>query len=310
MTRSLPFHRSLKRSSLVLLAVFALWGCSVRKIVVNEAGDALSSGSSGFAKDDDPELVRDAAPFALKTIESLIEASPDHQGLLTSAASGFMQYAYAFIQMDADFIEEQDLNRATAMRLRAKKLYLRALNYGFRGLEVDEPGFREQLQKDPDAALAKLSKKHVPLLYYTGASWALAFAVDKTDAELSADQALMEKMLKRALALDETWNLGAIHEFFISWEAGHASSGGTLQQARAHFARAMEISKGAKVAPLVTLAESVSVKEQNKKEFEQLLNDALAVDINKAAPDQKLANVLAQRRAQWLLAHVDELILE
>ena len=47
--------------------------------------------------------------------------------------------------------------------------------------------------------------------------------------------------------------------------------------------------------------------EQKKKEFEQLLNEALAIDIEKAPPEQKLANVLAQRRARWLLSRLDEL---
>lgn len=306
----MSFHKhEVLRTACILIAAFALGGCSIRKMALNAAGDALADGSSGFAKDDDPELVRDAAPFALKTIESLIESQPKHQGLLTSASSGFMQYAYAFIQSEADFTESDDLARATAMRRRAKKLYLRALNYGFRGLEVDEPGFREQLQKDPDAALAKLTSAHVPLLYYTGASWALAFAVDKTDSDLSADQVLMEKMLKRALALDEAWSSGAIHEFFISWEVGHRSSGGSIKKAREHFDRAIELSGGMRAAPYVTLAESISVAEQNKKEFEQLLNHALKVDITKK-PDQKLANVIAQRRAEWLLLRVDELILE
>lgn len=284
-------------------------GCSVRKYAINTAGDALSSGSGSFARDEDPELVRDAAPFALKTIESLIGESPRHQGLLTSAASGFMSYAYAFVQLEADFTEAQDLARATEMRRRAKKLYLRALGYGLRGLEVDVPGFSAELRKHPDAALAKLEPKHVPLLYYTGASWALAFGLEKTDSELSADQELMEKIMTRALALQEDWNMGAIHDFFITWEAGHASTGGSIKKAREHFERSLELSRGTRASPYVSLAEAVAVPAQNKQEFEQLLNTALQVDIRKA-PDQKLANVLSQRRAKWLLSRVDELILE
>ena len=107
------------------------------------------SSSSAFARDDDPELVRDAIPFALKTIESLIEQSPKHKGLLTAAASGFTQYGYAFIQQEADFIEAQDLDRGDAMRARAKKLYLRAVDYGLRGLEVDMPGLPRPAVQGP-----------------------------------------------------------------------------------------------------------------------------------------------------------------
>ena len=281
-------------------------GCSIKMMAINTLGNALAEGSSGFAKDDDPELVRDAVPFALKTIESLIEQSPKHKGLLLAACSGFTQYSYAFIQQEADFIEAQDLDRATAMRARAKKLFLRGRDYGIRAFEVEFPGFGDQLRKNTDGALAKLSKKHVPLLYYTGAAWAAAFAVDITDSRLSVEQTLFEKMMRRALVLDETYEMGALHDFFLSWEAGHATAGGSIKSAREHFERAKALSRGQRVSPFVSLAESVSVTEQNKKEFEDLLNEALAIDIS-LAPDQKLANVIAQRRAKWLLSRINEL---
>ena len=281
--------------------------CSVKRIAINSLGKALSEGSSAFANDDDPELVRDAAPFALKAIESLIEQSPRNQGLLTAACSGFTEYSYAFVQQPADFIEAQDLARAAEMRARAKKLYLRAVDYGMRGLEVALPGFRDQLRGNPDAALAKATVKQVPLLYYTAGAWAASFAIDVSDSELSLNQTRIEKMMTRALALDENWGLGALHDFFITWEAGHASAGGSMQRAREHYLRARELAAGKRVVPLVTYAESVLIAQQKKQEFEAVLNEALQFDSGKAPPEQKLANVLGQRRARWLLSRIDEL---
>ena len=115
--------KNVVRRSIVPLCLCALalanTGCSIKMMAINALGNALAGGSSGFAKDDDPELVRDAVPFALKTIESLIEQSPRHKGLLLAACSGFTQYSYAFIQQEADFIEAQDHDRATAMRASA-----------------------------------------------------------------------------------------------------------------------------------------------------------------------------------------------
>jgi predicted anti-sigma-YlaC factor YlaD len=293
----------------VCMLVLALSGCSIKRMAINSLGNALSTGSSAFGKDDDPELVRDAVPFALKTIESLLDQVPRHQGLLMAACSGFTAYSYAFIQQESDFIESQDFDRARAMRARAKKLYLRALDYGMRGIEVDFPGFRDQLRKNPDAALTKMAKKHVPLLFWTGMSWAAAFAIDKADSEMSADQTLMEKIMLRTLALDEGFEMGSIHDFFISWEGGHAGAGGSYEKARQHFNRALALSKGLRAGPYVSFAEVVSVGTQNKKEFEETLNAALKIDINQA-PDQRLANVVSQRRAAWLLARVDELFLQ
>jgi predicted anti-sigma-YlaC factor YlaD len=298
---------TVSRALVLALLVASLSGCSLKKMAINTVGNALADSGSNYASDDDPELIAAAIPFGLKTIEGLLVESPRQKGLLFAACSGFTQFSYAFVQEEADYVEAQDLQKATAMRVRAKKLYLRAVGYGLRGLDVELPGFSEQILKDPDAALGRTTKKHVPLLYYTGAAWAAAFAIDVTDSELSIRQTAMEKMLRRALALDETWELGSLHDFFISWEAGHASAGGSVEKAREHYRRAMQLAAGARVPPMVTFAESVLMAEQKKKEFEQLLNEALAVDLSKTPPEQKLANVLAQRRAKWLLSRVDEL---
>jgi len=300
----------LARRGAVLVLALALSGCSIKTMAVNTLGNALSEGTSGFAKDDDPELVRDAIPFALKTIETLIDSSPKHKGLLTAACSGFTSYGYAFIQQEADYIEAQDLDRATAMRIRAKKMYLRALDYGLRAFEVDDPGFRERLRRDPNAALVKTTKKQVPLLYWTAAAWGAAFSIDKADSSLSVNQNVIEALMRRAIALDESWDLGSLHDFFITWEGGRTSVGGSLDKAKEHFERAKALAHGQRVSPFVTWAEDISVGAQNKKEFAALLTEALAIDVAKAAPEQRLANLLAQKRARWLLSRVDELFVE
>src|SRR5260370_13796060 len=131
-------------------------GCSLRLIAVNSLGNALARGGSNFASDDDPDLVGEAIPFGLKTMEGLLQEAPRHKGLLLATASGFTQYAYGWVQLEADFVEPQDLARATALRDPAPPLYRRALDYGLRGLDVDSPGLRERLPRDPEAALARV----------------------------------------------------------------------------------------------------------------------------------------------------------
>src|SRR6266436_782467 len=98
----------------VLAAVVAALatGCSIRRMAVNKLGDALAAGGTTFASDDDPDLVKAAAPFSLKLMESLLTESPKHKGLLLATASGFTQYAYAFVQQDADEMEETDVAAA------------------------------------------------------------------------------------------------------------------------------------------------------------------------------------------------------
>ena len=71
----------------------------------------------------------------------------------------------------------------------------------------------------------------------------------------------------------------------------------------------MELSQHKLAGPLVAYAETVCVKKQNKQEFESLLKKALAIDPD-ADPENRLLNLVMQRRARWLLNRTDELFVE
>ena len=286
-----------------------LAGCSIKKIAVNKLGDALAAGGTTFASDDDPELVKAAVPFSLKLMESLLAESPRHKGLLFASASGFTQYAYAFVQQDADETEDKDLAAATAMRARAKRLYLRARNYGLRGLEAAHPNFDKELRQNPRAAVRSATRADVPLLYWTAASWGAAISLSKDDPALIADVPQLEALIDRALELDERWDDGAIHGFLISYEmARQGAKGDDAERSRQHFQRALELAGGKQAGPLVSFAEAVCVQKQDLKQFESLLNQALAINPD-AAPEHRLVNTIMQRRARWLLSKKEDLFL-
>ena len=292
------------------LLVAVTQACSARKWAAGKVGDALASGGSTYASDDDPELVGDALPFALKTIEGLLEASPQHKGLLLSATSGFTQYAYVYLAQEADYVEDADLTRATHLRERAMGLYRRALDYGMRGLEVDHPGFRQALNADSRAALLGMKKYDVSMLYWTSAAWSLAISLDKTDAALAVNLPLAESLMHRALELDSSYGDGVIHDYYISYEGGRAgAAGGSIDRARDALAKSLELAKGRRAAPFLAFAESVSVGQQDRKEFKEMLDAALAVNPD-GAPEYRLANIVAQRRARWLLSRIDDLFVE
>jgi len=90
-----------RRLSLLFLAAGVLLACSPSAYVSSRVADSVSSGGDAFARDDDPELVRDAIPFALKAMESLLASQPDHKGLLSALCKGFTQYGAGFVRQDA-----------------------------------------------------------------------------------------------------------------------------------------------------------------------------------------------------------------
>lgn len=303
-------RRARRLFALVALAL-ALGACSARQLAVDRIGDAIAQSGGVFATDDDPELIRAAAPFSLKLIESLLAESPRHKGLLLAAARGFTQYAYAFVQQEAEELEERDLARALILEDRARRFYRRARDYGVRGLApTTGSDLVEQLRADPRKAVSAFSTADVPLLYWTGASWGALIALSKTDPEALSDVPVVEALLDRSLELDEAFERGAIHTLLIGYEpVRKGRTGDPVARAREHFARAQQLSGGADAAPLVALAESVCVPQQRRAEFEALLREALRIDPD-LVPESRLANVLAQRRARWLLSRIDNLFIE
>ena len=304
-----PLSPSL-RCALAVLVACGLTGCSINRLAVNKLGDALADGGSGtFATDDDPELVKSAVPFSLKLMESLLQESPEHRGLLLAASSGFTQYAYAFVQQEADELEVRDYAGAQVMRQRAKRLYLRARDYGLRGLEVRQKGVRAALAIDPRRALLGLKKEDAPQLYWTAAAWAAAIALGKDDPALIAEVPQMEALIDRAAALDESWGEGAIHSFLITYEMSRQGvAGDAAARSLRQFDRAVELAGGRQAGPFVNFAEAVCVEQQDFRQFEALLQRALAVDAD-AHPELRLANLVMQRRARWLLSRKDDLFL-
>ena len=95
----------------------------------------------------------------------------------------------------------------------------------------------------------------------------------------------------------------------ITVEALPPELGGSSERAREHLDRALELSAGLDAAPYVTFAAGVSQPAEDRTEFQQLLQEALAID-----PDEdtslRLLNLVNQKRAQALLDHIDDLFFD
>jgi predicted anti-sigma-YlaC factor YlaD len=296
---------------LVFPAVFScllLAGCSIQKFAVNKIGDAIASGGSTYESDDDIQLITEALPFSLKLVESLLAESPKHQGLLITAAQGFTSYAFLSVQPELDVAIDEDFERATELRGRARRLYLRGFGYAERAMDAAYKGMPQRLSAEPLSAVKEFRKKDVPLLYWSAAALGSAISVSKDEVSLLARLPEVEALLNRAIELDESWKGGALHEFQVVFSS--AKPGARDYDAlRKTFDRALQLSKGGSASLYVAYAEAFAIPQQDRAQFESLLNKALEIDADQYR-DIRLVNLVAQRRARWLLDRVDDLILE
>ena len=287
--------------------------CSIKKLAMNQVANALTTPTSStvFSGDNDPELVGDALPFAIKLYESLMAASPGHLGLKLKTGSLYIMYANAFLQTPALLLPESDFKMQEFNYQRAKNLYLRGRDILLAALEQKYPGFKINLQKKLFAqALKTTSRKDVPLLYWAGAGWLGAYAIDPFDMDLGMTLPAAAALMNRVLELEENYAGGAIHEFYILYYGSLPEyMGGSLRKAREQFDKAVAISAGKSSTPYIALATTVSVKEQNLDEYQALLKQALAVDPD-ADPENRLLNILNRRKALWLTEHADDFFLE
>jgi predicted anti-sigma-YlaC factor YlaD len=294
------------RMTALTCALAVLPGCALMKRkAVGMVASTLASSGDVFTRDDDLELVGNAIPFGLKLYESLLDSAPTNKDLLIATCSNFTQYGVAYLETDAAVLgEAQHHDEVAHLNQRALKLYLRAKGYCLRAMEVRFPGIGPKLLTDPVPALARADKKDVPLLYWTAASWGSAISLGTDKPDLVIDMPAVRALAERALALDEGWGKGALHEMFVSLDSLPEALGGLPARAREHFKRAVELQHGLSPGPYVALATGVAIPAQDREEFEKLLQTALTIDPDKD-PSVRLVTLVQQRRARALLDHID-----
>ena len=291
--------------TICLAICLTLPSCSIQKMAMNMVADALTGegGADVFTGDPDPELVRDAIPFAIKLYETLLSQNPGHQGLMLTTGSLFVMYANAFIQGPAEMLPSYAWQDRENALNRAKQMYLRGYNILYDALEAKYRGFKQGIanQNTRQNFLNKLKKDDVGLLYWAVAGGLSAYSIDIMDFELSARISEWNAMIHRAYELNPNFDGWALDEFFIIFYASLPDVlGGDPDKALVHFQRALEKSGGVSTGAYLSYAQNISLPAQDYEAFESNLKKALEINPDDDA-STRLVNIINQRKAKWLL---------
>ncbi|MBI4976255.1 MAG: TRAP transporter TatT component family protein [Spirochaetes bacterium] len=298
----------------VMLAVSFLATTSCAGLVVRGVADALTASTgTTFTGEDDPELVGDAIPFALKLYDSLLASAPDHQKLLIANGSYYIMYANAFVQGPAAMLPMEDFEKKDAMLKRSKNLYLRGRDMVLTALELKYNGLTNAIPIDQgtkfDAILKRMNRDDVTALYWCSAGWVAAFSLDSFDLGLSMSVPRAAAMMKRAEELWPDYNNGTIYDFFISFYGGlPAALGGSKDLARSYFIKATNVSKGTSASPYVAMATSIAIPAQDYVLYTNMLTTAAEVNPDKNISN-RLANIISIRKAHFLMKNAGEYFL-
>lgn len=290
---------ALGRLFTVVMVASLLSACMPRQLLVNSAADALTA--QGQAEEEDIGLAREASAFYLKVSESLLRQTPGHLPLAETVASGFTQYAYAFVAFEAERLANTDVKAAQQLNERARRLYGRAHRHAMAALNQTSPGFAAALAQPQAARWPKLRDEQVGVAYWAAASWGAYIALSKDDPDAVADLPLAVRLAELAWRTSPQHGQGDLASLMGSFEA--ARPGGSSAKAAAFFDQAFALSGGKNPGPLVAKAEAIAQAAGDRPAFEALLKQALAVSAGRT----DMSSQIMRQRAQWLLDSADDL---
>lgn len=274
------------RHCLAWLAVLGLAGCAA---LFRPVGSGLESG---IRNHDDPATVAGALPAYLVLLDGLLIESPDNAALLAAAANLYATYAGSLVD------DPQ----------RARRLSARGLGYA-RRLVCLQPSAAlctalDGPISDFQRAVAEQTAGRVDRLYVLGSSWTGYIQAHSDDfraiAALPKAQALLQRVAELEPAREHGMPfvyLGVLHSL------RPAAVGGTPEQGRASFERAIALSAGRNLMAKTLFAEYYARLLFDRDLHDRLLTEVLAAD--PVAPGLTLANTLAQARARELKESAD-----
>ncbi|MBW2037979.1 MAG: TRAP transporter TatT component family protein [Deltaproteobacteria bacterium] len=264
-----------------------------KKVTVCSVGLLLEEVARSSYKQSDLRIIREGMPAYLMLIDGMIEAWPDNEQLLISAAQSYSSFASAFV-------ENQDKEYA-------KLLYGRAKEYALRSLE--KRGFKEPIQRSFDdfkEALKDLGKEDVPYIFWAAACWGNWISLNLDSMEALAELPRVELMMRRVLELDEGYYYGGAHLFMGIWFTSRPKmAGGDLKKAQHHFLKALNLGQGKFLMAYIYYANHYARRVFDKDLFISNLEKVLETPAD-ISPELTLLNTVAKNKAKELLNRMDE----
>ncbi|MCU0454339.1 MAG: TRAP transporter TatT component family protein [Bacteroidetes bacterium] len=284
----------MRSTAIVLALALTLSGC-IQTIAIRTVGGIMEHGFAAFNEEADLGIAREGLSGNLKLLEALIKGDPKNEKLLLFAAQGYSAYALAFVEDDS--VE------------RARPLYLRAREYAFRILE-QKMDLRAALAGDLEElrlAVDRLSDDDVPAVFWAAFSWGAFINISRTDLTAMGDLSKVDVLMAFVHKRQPSYYYGGSDAYFGSIQGTiPAVLGGRPDLSKSHFEKAMSYSQGRFLIVQVMFAKTYCVQVQDRELFEKLLSGVLEASLDDM-PEARLPNAMAKKKAERLLAEIDEL---
>lgn len=299
-----------------MAASMPLLGCDTGAFAAGTTIGVMRRASPGVQRMRDPDILEAAFPGSIQQMEGLLELKPDDSVLRAMLARSYASYGYGFLE---DRMEQAELDGSSEeqiehWRQRASLAYLRGREVAMERLDQIRPqggGMLAVQRQGLEAFTAHVDAfdnrdEHAPLLFWTAYNWARYISLHRDDMSAIADVPYVSAIAERVHRLDPTF----MDHAPLALRAGLMAAappqlGGRPADARVELERAIELTGRRNLLYLVTEAMLVARPLQDRALYRSLLEEVLRFDVD-SYPEQRIANLLAQRRARRYLSQIDE----
>ena len=269
---------------LIIIAILTIQACSI--------GNLPTNLSRSMMNQEDPELVRTAAPAYLLMLDALVATYPYDETFLIPAAKLYGAYAGVFSNDEAQ----------------TRRMANRAKEYAQRALCENEDDLCEALDlqiQDIVLELDDLDEDELTLVYTYAAAWASWIQANSSDWDAVAQLPKVKILFNWVLRYDPNYDNGTAQVYMGVLESQLPPSlGGRPDLAKMHFENAILASNNKHLMAKVLYAQQYA-----RLLFEQELHDRLLTEVINADPIAEgltLINQLAKQQAKVLLAESAE----
>lgn len=265
---------------LIIIAILTIQACSI--------GNLPHNLSRSMMNQEDPELVRTAAPAYLLMLDALVETYPDDETFLIPAAKLYGAYAGVFANDAAQ----------------TKRMAERSKSYAHRALCESEEDLCLAIDKrveDIQLELNELDEDELALVYTYASSWASWIQANTSDWDAIAQLPKVKILFNWVLKYDPDYDNGTAQIYMGVLESQIPPSlGGRPDLAKAHFEHAIRASDGKNLMAKVLYAQQYARLLFEQELHDRLLNEVLNSEAK--AEGLTLLNQLAKQQAKELLA--------
>ena len=254
---------------------------------------------------DHPKVVSLYFEKKIKSLERKKSLSPKQKRLLLKTK---VEYGFGVLLEESDRILDYDYNLGVKKSQEAYIVFSDAIKVGNSILIISYPKLDSWLSGKINL---QFKINDVSDLYWLAAAYGGAIKSSRGNPFDIVKLPVVKKLLMTAIALDPKWGKGALYSAMMSYTSSRPDLFGDalIDSVSSFYAKALIASDSLDASLFVSYAELIDKKFQDRDAFEQKLDLALNMDVEKDK-DFRLSNIIAQERAKWLLSKTDEFFFE